>query len=253
MSRWQWLAAILLVLVFVVALAPARLATQLVNQQAPDGFGIRLLQPIGTLWNGSADLIVEQYPTTRVAWRFQPWALLQLTLGVELELVGDGFNLQGRIEKPIGDGVRLADGYAHASSRALQTWLAPYDIDPSGELTIEALTLSRLRLTGNGALKALTSNGQANWSGGDLSYRLAGRTTQVALPPLTGLIDTLDELPRLRVTEKGKDLPLILGHLTPRNSISIGITQGFTRLAGQPWPGSEPDHKVVLEVEEPLI
>ena len=253
MTRWQWLAAAVLVVVFAVALAPARILTQLVNEQTPQGVEVRLLNPTGTLWRGTADMIVNQYPAMRVAWRLQPASLLRLMVDVELDIVGSGFSMRGQLQKPFGAGLQFVDGSARANATALQVWLAPYDIRPSGELTLANLAISELELTQTGALAGLASSGNLTWSGGDISYRLAGRSTQTTLPPLTGILRTQDQLPHLEVTEKDKNLPLIVGHLTARSSIRIGITQGFTRLAGRPWPGSEPDHKVVLEVEEPLI
>ena len=58
--------------------------------------------------------------------------------------------------------------------------------------------------------------------------------------------------PQLQVLNAEDGALLITGRLTPSGSAAIGITRGFTKLAGQPWPGSDPDHTVVLEVEEQL-
>jgi glycine cleavage system H lipoate-binding protein len=34
---------------------------------------------------------------------------------------------------------------------------------------------------------------------------------------------------------------------------TVGITKQFTKMLGEPWPGGEPDHAVVLEVGEKLF
>jgi len=253
MSRWQWFAICLLVVAFFIALAPARLITQRLSQQPINSAQIRLLQPSGTVWNGSADLIINSQPAGRVSWRFMPAALIKLAAGLELRIAAADYNAKGRLLKPLGGSIEALDLSAVANASALQRWLAPYDIYPSGTLTIEHLDLTELELSESGWPSALHSHGQAEFSGGELSYRLAGKTTHVVLPPLAANIATEEQLPKLQVMEIGKDLPLIFGRLTQRGSVAIGITQGFTQLVGQPWPGSEPDHKVVLEVEELLI
>lgn len=252
MTRWHWLAASALIVVFAVALAPARLATQFVNESTANGGQLRLLQPSGTVWSGSADLLVNAAPSGRVAWRFLPTTLFRLAVGLRFDLTAKDFSAEGRLLKPFSGQPEIHNLNAQVDQIALQRWLARYDIVPSGTLVIEDLDLTELAFGDNGAVTALSSSGAANWSGGNLSYRLSGRTTAVILPPLVASISTEESLPNLRVTEKGKNLPLILARLTNRGSTAIGITQGFTRLAGQPWPGSEPDHKVVLEVEEML-
>ena len=240
MTRWQWLAASALIVVFAVALAPARLATKFINESAANANQLRLLQPSGTVWSGSADLLVNQAPSGRVSWRFLPTALFRLAVGIRFDLAADDFTATGQLMKPLGRQPEVRDLNAQITEVALQRWLTRYDIIPSGTLMIENLALTELQLADNGAVTALHSTGDAHWTGGALSYRLSGKTTRVNLPPLVASISTEANLPNLRVTEKGKNLPLILARLTDRGSAAIGITQGFTRLAGQPWPGSEP-------------
>lgn len=253
MNRWQWFAICLLVVGFFIALAPARLITQQFNQRPSTAAQIRLLQPSGSVWNGAAELIIDSQPLGRVSWRFLPSALIKLTAGLEVRIEATDYHANGRLLKPLGRSVEALDVFAELDASALQRWLAPYDIHPSGALTVEHLDLTGLELLATGWPASLSANGEARFTGGDLSYRLAGKTTHVELPPLTASIATEEQLPTLRVTEIGKDLPLIFARLTHRGSVAIGITQGFTVLVGQPWPGSEPDHKVVLEVEELLI
>jgi len=47
--------------------------------------------------------------------------------------------------------------------------------------------------------------------------------------------------------------PLLRAEILPTGFARIGVTQLFTELAGNPWPGSHQDHEVVLEVEEQLF
>jgi hypothetical protein len=118
---------------------------------------------------------------------------------------------------------------------------------------LDKLNLSNIRLEDNRVLATITALGNAHWTGGAVSYRLAGRSNDIVLPPLMAVITTPGEWPEMLVRAQDNAMPLITGRLTSKGSVAIGITRGFTRLAGQPWPGSEPDHAVVLEVEEFLI
>ena len=51
----------------------------------------------------------------------------------------------------------------------------------------------------------------------------------------------------------GESTPLLQAALTGNGFARIGVTKYLTRLLGQPWPGGDPDHAVVLEVEEQVF
>ena len=136
--------------------------------------------------------------------------------------------------------------------------LAIYDISPSGDLDVSNFDITNLRLNERMDWPAqIDVDGEVRWEGGPVRYRLAGQSFDIVLPPMLGRIESPQEgkdpgWPRLRVTNEEDGSLMMTGRLTPTGSAAIGITKGFTRLAGQPWPGSEPDHAVVLEVEEQL-
>jgi hypothetical protein len=48
-------------------------------------------------------------------------------------------------------------------------------------------------------------------------------------------------------------MPLMLGKVAQDGMATVGITKQFTKMLGEPWPGGEPDHAVVLEVGEKLF
>ncbi len=70
-------------------------ATQL-SQFAPDGIGLE--SPSGTVWHGSAEVLIEDWPAGRLAWRFRPAALLQLTLRYDLGWSVSGEEITGTLE-----------------------------------------------------------------------------------------------------------------------------------------------------------
>ena len=247
MKHWhRWLLGAALLVVFVIWQAPAGLVSRVT-----EGTDVRLLQAAGTLWSGEADLLVQGFPVGRLSWRWRPGALLGGRVGIEWALNAPGYRLHGNAAAAPST-LALNAVRGTVEEPALRRVLAAYDIVPSGNLTINTLDVPELTLDNAGNLLTISASGQLTWSGGPVTYRLSGVTRTVDLPPLEGALSTPADWPELLVTERGTELPLITGRLTERNSVAVGITSGFTKLVGQPWPGSEPDHAVVLEVEEML-
>jgi len=243
----------LLVILLLVTLAawqaPARLATKALVQGSAGE--VNLLAPQGTLWNGAGQLLVNGELIGDVAWQFAPANLLQLEAAVHWQVRHSGYALKGLAATNLTGAKRTLNlrGLAGVVRQAfLRSELARYDIRPAGDLTIEQLDITDLQLNEAGA------EGHARWAGGPVSYRLAGNDFAITLPPMQAQIATeANAWPKLEVTEQATGALLLTGRLTPTGSAAIGVTRGLTRLAGQPWPGSEPDHAVVLEVEEQLI
>jgi hypothetical protein len=51
----------------------------------------------------------------------------------------------------------------------------------------------------------------------------------------------------------GESTPLLHAALADNGFVRVGVTKYLTAMLGQPWPGSDPDHAVVLEVEEQVF
>ena len=51
----------------------------------------------------------------------------------------------------------------------------------------------------------------------------------------------------------GVSTSLLHAELKPDGFAKISVTKYLTKLAGNPWPGGDPDHVVVLEVEEQVF
>ena len=268
------LLAVLFLIVLGLIFAPARLASTALekafprapfgqknlvrNQQAPTAPEIRLLGARGTLWNGGGQLLVNRVPIGELSWQLQPGRLLALEAAADWQLAAEEFSAQGTIASR-GEEFDLRAVQAKLSEQFLRATLGRYDIAPSGDLSITDLDITHLKLNEQQNWPSqLTAAGDARWAGGQVRYRLAGQSYDIELPPMLGRIDSAPGdaqnpgWPELKVTSEEDAMLLITGRLTPTGSAAIGITKGFTRLAGQPWPGSEPDHAVVLEVEEQL-
>jgi hypothetical protein len=123
-----------------------------------------------------------------------------------------------------------------------------YDIRIPGSIAVE-----HLDLTAAYGARLPDVRGELKWSGGDVSYRLSGRDHRVALPPLVGFIDSSSSQPEISVYQVDDKMPLMLGKVAQDGMATVGITKQFTKMLGEPWPGGEPDHAVVLEVGEKLF
>lgn len=245
---------LLALLVIGIALwqAPARLATNALAQGAGD---IKLLAPRGTLWNGSGQLLINGESVGDVAWQVVPAKLLTLEAAVSWQVRNADYALQGLASLGQQETVNLRETSGVIRESFLRKTLQRYDIFPAGDLTIKTLDITNLQLNEAGNWpKNVHAEGLVQWTGGAVSYRLAGTDFDVNLPAMDAAVSTpKGGWPMLEVTEQETSALLMTGRLTPTGSAAIGITRGLTRLTGQLWPGSEPDHAVVLEVEEQLI
>ncbi len=254
----------ILVLLLGIAMAPARLASSTLEKAFPRARSertahpeIRLVNARGTLWDGSGQLLVNRRPVGNLSWQVQTARLLGLEAAVDWQLNDEQFSARGTASAH-REGFDLRNVQGSFSARFLDRILSAYDISPSGTLNIEQLDITDLVLNDRMDWPgSVTCSGRLSWTGGPVRYRLSGQTFDIELPQLLGIVTTSDRSanpgwPELEVTDADTGNLLLTGRLTPKGTAAIGITRGLTRLTGQPWPGSEPDHVVVLEVEEQL-
>jgi hypothetical protein len=92
--------------------------------------------------------------------------------------------------------------------------------------------------------------GEISWSGGTVRYTLSGQSSSSTLPPLIAYLgDGVEAV----VFAQNAQTPLIKAELLDNGFAKIGITKLLTKILDNPWPGSDPDHAVVLEVEEQVF
>jgi hypothetical protein len=84
-------------------------------------------------------------------------------------------------------------------------------------------------------------------------FRLNDVEQQAQLPALVGFVDSSAGHPEISVYATNDETPLILARIAQDGWVTIGITKRFTELTGQPWHGDQPDHAVVVEVQEKLF
>jgi hypothetical protein len=228
--------------VCLIALAPASLLRVALAQAQP----LALIAPTGTLWRGSGQLAFAQLPLGRVQWSFAPTLLLQGRLGYAIELAGEQLSLTGQAS--VSPSATYAQLNGTFDSAALRELLQRYDILLSGTFNLQQAEIEHAH-----GSRLPQVRGELNWSGGPVSYRLSGRDFSATLPALVGFIDSSSGQPEMSVYQRASQTPLLLARAAQDGVVTVGITKQFTKLLGQPWPGSEPDHAVVLEVGEKLF
>lgn len=235
---------LILFLILAISFAPAGL----VRYAIPANANLHLLEPRGTVWNGQAQVVLAERNLGRVDWQLQPGSLIALTPAVDWQLRQADAQLDGEARLAAGDELLLLiEGYLDAA--ALNPWLAQYDIRVPASFDLRdislAATLSQRFLS--------SANGSIHWPGGATRYALSGEIFDVVLPPLVGqLQDTLDG-PQAAITTQDSSVPLMIVTQTDPGVVKIGLTKRFTKLLNRPWPGSDADHVIVLEVEEALF
>ena len=225
-----------------IAFAPASLVRVMMRDSAP----LALTTPTGTLWRGAGDLSFAGTPLGRIGWSFAPTLLLSGEVGFDVTLHGPNAAIQGRAGA--SPGALHAQLAGKLDSALFSDLLGRYDIHLPG-----SLTLKDVELTLPHSARLPNVRGDATWSGGTVDYRLSGRAHRVTLPMLVGFLDSSSGQPEMSVYQANDETPLMLARISRDGLATIGITKQFTKLLGEPWPGNEPDHAVVLEVGEKLF
>jgi len=228
-----------LFLAFLVARAPAGLIRLVVPDDSPVG----LFELDGTLWHGAGDLTVDGRPVGRLGWSFRAVTLLSASAGYDLTLTGDQLDLDGRVTTGLGGTKTTLTGQVGAPF--VNVWLAPYFIELSG-----TFVLADVQADASG-LRLDDLSGTIDWDGGPITYRLSGKLYRSALPALYA---SLGPGSTATVFARGEAAtPLLHAALLENGFARFGVTKYLTKMLGNPWPGGDPDHAVVLEVEEQVF
>ena len=225
-----------------LALVLVRIPAGIIHWFMPDRSPVVLLQPEGTLWNGTGEVMVEGLSAGYLSWSIRPVTFLQASVGYDLGLTGAGTELNATLTA--GFARTQAEVRGSVESSFVNRWLAPYYIELGGTFRVEHL---EVELSGQ-TLDAL--EGRLTWQGGPVSYRLSGNMHNSVLPPMTA---DLGPGPVAVAYATGESTPLLQAALSENGYVRLGVTKYLTRMLGPPWPGGDPDHAVVLEVEEQVF
>ena len=225
-----------------LALVLLRIPAGIIHWFVPERSPVVLLQPEGTVWNGSGEILVEGQSAGYLSWSIRPVTFLTGRIGYDLGLTGAGTDLNGVVTA--GFTTVKAEVLGSVESAFVNRWLAPYYIALEGLFTVESLSM----VVRGQTLEAL--DGRLTWTGGPVRYRLSGNMHNSVLPPMTA---DLGPGAAAVAYATGESTPLLQAALSDNGFVRLGVTKYLTRLLGQPWPGGDPDHAVVLEVEEQVF
>ena len=237
-----WLVGVLAFVACIVYMAPATLLAMALGDHGPT----RLTQARGSLWEGAAALEHEGQSLGSLSWQFDAGGLAHGEANFDWRLAGTGHTLSGLARFGLA-GLRCSAA-GTVSGATMRRILAPYWIETAGDVGIERIGAD---IAYDLRLQAMA--GELSWSGGEVRYRLAGEHYRMVLPPLAGMLETVDAEPTLTVFAQDVDAPLLRIRLGADGWLNIGVSKKLTKMAGFPWPGNEPDHAIVIDVSERLF
>ena len=225
------------------AFAPAGLISRNVNALNTD---VALLDPRGTVWNGQANVIAGGNPIGQIAWQLSPWSLLLLNPSADWQLNGPSVELNGDVS-----------GFSQVQTRTngeldlglFSPLFNRYDMAIPGTITLHGVEIG---IDVNSQF-VNAADGYIEWSGGQVRYILSGILSESFLPKMRANLSVAEQKPTAEVFAEGEPIRLMQAQVADNGFVKIGITKMFTKLLNRPWPGSDPDHAVVLEVEEQLL
>lgn len=225
-------------LVLIVSQAPVGILQMLI----PENASVNLINTNGTLWAGQGQLLIDRQPIGTIRWDLQGVTLLQGKVSYAIWAEDRDQNLTAELTLLPDAGISSADGTIEAS--AVNRWLVPYNMELSGQFSLEDVSL----LIENG--RPTQAGGEVHWGGGPVTYTLAGETSTGLLPEMTAVLG-----PRAAavVYASSGQTPLLHAELQENGFARIGVTKLLTKMLNRPWPGTDADHAVVLEVEEQVF
>lgn len=233
----------------VAGIVVARLPATLISNAVTDASIVTATQTRGTIWQGQTYLTTPALELGTLQWTLAPLTLFTGRASVDWRLTGTGLQLGGNANAGFTTTSATVSGRVDAAT--LNSLLAPYDIRVGRGVQIDTIDA----LIESGWPSAL--DGRVLWQGGDVTYTLSGRREAQRLPPMTAILD-LDTSgdsaqPRAHVRADGDPILLMRAALQRNGFAKVGVTRHFTDLVAMPWPGSDPDHAIVLEVEEQVF
>ena len=238
------LAGLLVFVLAAIAAAPAGIVDRLVSQSDT----AELTHSRGSLWRGQADLLVEDNHLGQVNWDFNVGSLFRLQPTYQWTLTQTNWQLAGLAGASFREAEINVSGDVDA--QAVNQWLAPYDITTSGTFSILP---TQILLPHNTPLPSAFA-GQINWTGGLVRYTLSGQLSEATLPPLVAYLDMNEtNEPQATVFAENDQTPLMIATLGANGFAKVGISKRLTQLLNNPWPGTDPDHHIVVQVEEKVF
>ena len=236
------LIGLLVFLIAAIAMVPAGLVARAL-QSVPN---TELIDPRGRIWQGQGQLLLQGNPVGILRWSVDALDTMLLSPSARWQLDQTFIEVSGDVQYS-NDGLAIsADGDVRAD--AVNPALQPYQLSMTGDFEIDGVELG----FDTDSRQISQASGEIYWSGGLVRFTMAGRLREERLPPLIMRL-TMSDGPQAVVYATDDPTPLLIVSQGLPGFVKYGVTKQFTRLLGQPWPGSAPNHQVVIELEEQIF
>ena len=212
-----------------------------------DDYRIHLLGARGTVWNGSADLVVPTTSLGRLEWQLRPSAIFKGNLEYEISLRSSELQISGMLIKGLASTFVAAD--AKINPAIVNSVLLHYDLKVSGSFALDGI---ELHLDDSNSVDLLSGN--VRWDGGTSRYLVGDETRTVDLPPIVAELSTQEGdavLVAFKTETKDK---LMSVRLEPDSGwVHIAMTSQMLELAQMPWESNSAQDAEVLKVSRQIF
>ena len=242
MKRFLILLGVVVVLAAAVVAIPARTFAMLL-----DGYDVHLLDARGTVWNGSAQLVVPGTNLGELRWAIVPQRLLRANLAYDISLDSPSLQVQGKLVRGWSKTSLVAN--AEVKSSIVNSILLHYEMKISGSIQIEGMDL---RVNGRNEINSLA--GTVRWDGGKSRYRTGDETKEIVLPPMVGEFSTTEGDVILTAVNSHNETELLNARLEAGSGwLHIGLTRQMFELVQMPWDSTGPAGAEVFKVSRQIF
>ena len=243
MKRVYIAMGVLVALVIITLALPARFFSLWLRD-----YGLHLLEPSGTIWSGSGNIVASQTYLGRLSWDVQGLKLLSATLVYDVEMNSPLIHFSGSIAHGLRGSVIKAE--ATIDPDLVNQILIRYDIEVNGHFNIDNVEVGLQEIR-----EIQSLSGTVNWEGGTTRYQLASQSYEVELPPMTAQLTHLNgDLVLDSVEFGGEREQLMTLRLEPDTGwIHISLSNRMLEIAEMPWDSAESSAIESLEVSRQVF
>lgn len=246
-ARWYLLLGFLVFIVTLAATTPLHFVWKYAEPYSRS-LPVNIQRVSGTLWHGQAQLQAPQIGALELDWQLSPLALLAAQADLQLQVRGNGLELQTNAVLTASQQLTLTNARGSVSSALLEPMLRRGRASLAGEFEVNALA-ARIQL----AEKRIDElDGQIIFSGGDVGFPVDGKPIQAQLPLLVGQLQSEQDKSVVNI-ETQEGLPIGQAFLQQDGWGGVAIRRRFLDILGQRWPAEATEETVIFEVSQKIL
>lgn len=232
----------IVVLALVVVAIPARAFALLLND-----YDIHLLDAQGTVWKGSAQLVVPGTNLGKLHWAIVPQRLFRASLAYDISVNSSALQVHGTLTRGFSKTSLVAN--AEIQPSIVNSILLHNELKISGSIQIQGFDLL---INGRNEINSLT--GTVEWDGGNSRYRAGEEIREIDLPAMTGNLSASQGDVILTAFNGHDDTELLNARLEAASGwLHIGVTRHMTELAKMPWDTQGPPNSEAFKVSRQIF